>query len=88
MAAIIKWGSHAFSTEFLLTIRWGVGFLAFLAVCLFRCRVPPYKTSHFCGYLKEGKNRGEAAQTARFDIRMQYPDPVLGRDYALYGENN
>ena len=27
MAAIIKWGSHAFSTEFLLAVRWGMGFL-------------------------------------------------------------
>ena len=47
MAAIIKWGSHAFSTEFLLAVRWGAGFLAFLMVCLAKCHIQPYKTSHF-----------------------------------------
>jgi drug/metabolite transporter (DMT)-like permease len=46
MAAMIKWGSHAFSTEFLLAVRYGMGFLAFWVICLVR-QVQPYRTSHF-----------------------------------------
>ena len=46
ITAIIKSGFYAFSTEILLAIRWGIGFLAFLAVCLMQRHVPPFKTSH------------------------------------------
>lgn len=46
MAAIVKWGSHAFSTEFLLTVRFGAGLLAFLALILFHRRPLPYRTAY------------------------------------------
>ena len=40
----------------------------------------------FYGYLKEGKTRSEALRLARFDLRMQYPDPVFWANFILYGE--
>lgn len=47
MAAIIKWGSHAFSTEFLMVIRFGMGLLAFGALILMERQVLPYRTTHW-----------------------------------------
>jgi drug/metabolite transporter (DMT)-like permease len=46
MAAIIKWGSHAFSTEFLVVIRFGTGLLAFVVVSLVRRYSFFYRASH------------------------------------------
>jgi tetratricopeptide (TPR) repeat protein len=40
----------------------------------------------FYGYLKEGKTRTEALRLARFDMRIQYPDPVDWAEFVLYGE--
>jgi CHAT domain-containing protein len=40
----------------------------------------------FYGYLKAGQSRGEALRLARFDIRMQYPDPVFWAGFMLFGE--
>ncbi len=39
MAAIVKWASHGFSSEFLMLIRWGTGLLAFIALYLFTRKV-------------------------------------------------
>lgn len=46
MAAIIKWGSHAFSTEFLMVVRFGTGLLSFVGVILVGRLALPYRTSH------------------------------------------
>jgi CHAT domain-containing protein len=40
----------------------------------------------FYGHLKAGKSSSEALRLARFDIRMQYPDPVFWAGFVLYGE--
>ena len=45
MAAIIKWGSHAFSTEFLMVIRFGAGLLAFLIFALIQGHGIPYRAA-------------------------------------------
>ena len=39
MAAIVKWASHGFSSEFLMLVRWGTGLAAFLAFYLLTRRV-------------------------------------------------
>lgn len=46
MAVIVKWGSHAFSTEFLMVVRFGAGLLAFLTIILVRRQAVPYRASH------------------------------------------
>jgi drug/metabolite transporter (DMT)-like permease len=45
-AAIVKWGSYAFSTEFLLVVRFAAGLAAILAAILIQRRAIPYRTSH------------------------------------------
>lgn len=45
MAAIVKWGSHAFSSEFLTTIRFAAGFGTYGLFLLIRHRALPYRTS-------------------------------------------
>jgi drug/metabolite transporter (DMT)-like permease len=44
MAALVKWGSHAFSTEFLMVIRFGAGLAAFLALTLAQRQAIPFRT--------------------------------------------
>jgi len=39
MAAIVKWASHGFSSEFLMLVRWGTGFAVFVAFYLLTRRV-------------------------------------------------
>jgi drug/metabolite transporter (DMT)-like permease len=46
MAAIVKWGSHGFSTEFLVAIRFGAGLLAFVIIGLIRRQAFLYRASH------------------------------------------
>jgi drug/metabolite transporter (DMT)-like permease len=78
MAAIIKWGSHAFSTEFLLAIRWGVGLLAFLTVCFVKCQVQPYKTSHLWQLCLIAATWVGAVFCCYFSVRfIPLPDAVL-----------
>lgn len=40
----------------------------------------------FYGFLKDGHSRTEALRLARFDLRMQHPDPVFWAGFILYGE--
>jgi drug/metabolite transporter (DMT)-like permease len=46
MAAIVKWGSHAFSTEFVTTIRFAAGLGTYGIFLLIIHRAIPYRTSY------------------------------------------
>ena len=46
MAAIVKWGSHGFSTELLVAVRFGAGLLFFVVISLMRRQAFLYRASH------------------------------------------
>ena len=46
MAAIVKWGSNGFSTEFLVATSFGAGLLAFMVISLMRRQAFLYRASH------------------------------------------
>jgi drug/metabolite transporter (DMT)-like permease len=46
MAAIVKWGSHGFSTEILVATRFGAGLLAFVVISLMRRQAFLFRASH------------------------------------------
>ena len=78
MAVIIKWGSHAFATEFLLAVRYGMGFLSYLAVSLARSQVLPVKTNHFWRLFLIAASWVGAIFCCYFSVRfIPLPDAVL-----------